>query len=200
MTKASTLWLVLVLGAGAAKAEESGAFETIHLVWLDPHKLFSDFERARDEADAVFRDLGVSVRWEVGTDPRRSTGGEVRVHAVLMPSEPSGWGIAPNAMGVVLLPDGSRPESVFLFYPAILRSVGLANQTSSMPNPRQRKDLARAIGRVLVHEVVHAIAPRLSHADEGLMHEALLSASLLKRRIEIDERTRQAFRNAVGTE
>jgi hypothetical protein len=69
-----------------------------------------------------------------------------------------------------------------------------------MPNPRQRKDLARAIGRVLVHEVVHAIAPRLSHADEGLMHEALLSASLLKRRIEIDERTRQAFRNAVGTE
>lgn len=200
MAKQSTLWLLLVMGAGVAKGDERGASETIHLVWLDPHGLFSDFERARDEADVVFRDLGVSVRWELGTDPRPSTCDEARVQAVLMPSEPSGWGIAPNAMGVVLLPDRSRPESVFLFYPAILRSVGLANKKGSMLNPRERKDLVRAIGRVLVHEIVHAIAPGLSHADEGLMHEALLSASLLKRRIEIDERTRRAFRNAAGTE
>ncbi|HSF14062.1 MAG TPA: hypothetical protein VLK65_00755 [Vicinamibacteria bacterium] len=200
MAKESALWLVLVMGTGVANGEETRTFETIHLVWLDPHGLFYDFERARDEADTIFRDLGVSVRWEVGTDPRPSTGGEVRVQAVLMLSEPSGWGIAPTAMGVVLLPDRSRPESVFLFYPAILRSVGLAHRKGSMLSPSERKDLARAVGRVLVHEIVHAIAPTLTHADEGLMHDALLSASLLKSRIEIDERTRRAFRKAAETE
>jgi hypothetical protein len=131
----------------------------------------------------MFLDLGVSVRWEVGTDARPSTGGDVSVQAVLMPSEPAGWGIAPNAMGVVLLPDGSRPESVFLFFPSTLRSLGLANKTCSMLHPRERKDLARAIGRVLVHESVRAVFPTLSHADEascaresGSAHERHLGA------------------------
>jgi hypothetical protein len=200
MTKRSALWMVLVLGAGAAKGEEPRALETIHLVWLDSHGLFTDFSRARDEADVLFRDLGVTVRWEVGADPRPAIAGEVRVQVVLMPSEPSGWGIAPNAMGVVLLPDRSRQDSVFLFYKSILRSVGLAKNNGAMLHPRERKDLARAIGRVLVHEVVHAVVPNLSHADEGLMHDALLSGSLLKGKIEIDERTRQALRSAAGTE
>jgi hypothetical protein len=58
---------------------------------------------------------------------------------------------------------------------------------------RPSGDLSRAIARVVVHEVVHAIAPNLSHADEGVMHESLLAGALLKRDIEIDRRTREEF-------
>jgi hypothetical protein len=62
-----------------------------------------------------------------------------------------------------------------------------------MLNPRERKELARAIARVLIHEVIHAVAPNLSHADKGVMHDSLLIGPLSSREIEIDDRTKQEF-------
>jgi hypothetical protein len=166
---------------------------TLELVWLDSHGLFPDFDRVRSEADPIFRDLGVAIRWEVGTDPRPSTPDEPRIQVVLMPSEPSGWGISANAMGVVLLPDREQQDSVYLFYRPILRNVGLGRKAGGMLNPRERRDTARAIARVLVHEVVHAVAPNLSHADKGVMHDALLIGALSNHEIEIDDRTKDEF-------
>jgi hypothetical protein len=94
-------------------------------------------------------------------------------------------------MGVVLLPDRSQQESVYLFYQPILRNAGLGRKAGAMLMPGERRDLARAIARVLVHEVVHAVAPNLSHADEGVMHDALLVGALLRQAITIDRRTRE---------
>ena len=186
----STLSVVILLGAGMLRGGERRELE---LVWLDAHRLFPDFERVCSEADPIFRDLGVTVRWEVGTDWRPSAAGEDRIQVVLMPSEPSGWGISASAMGVVLLPQRSQQDSVYLFYPPILRNVGLGRKAGSMLTPRERRDIARAIARVLVHEVVHAIAPNLSHADEGVMHDALLIGALSKQDIVIDDGTREEF-------
>lgn len=182
--------LGVLMGSAAAQGRERKELE---LVWLDAHRLFPGFARVRSEADAIFRDLGVEVRWEVGTDPRPSTGENPRIQVVLMPSEPTGWGIAPTAMGVVLLPERSRQETAYLFYRAILRNVGLGRKSGAMLEPREQRDVARAIARVLVHEVVHTIVPNLSHADEGVMHDALLSATLLRQDVEIDGRTREEF-------
>jgi hypothetical protein len=184
------LFLAVLMGSATGRGEERKLLE---VVWLDAHGLFPGFDRVRSEADAIFRDLGVGVRWEVGTDPRPSTGGIPRIQVVLMPSEPSGWGISPAAMGVVLLPEGSRQDTAYLFYRPILRNVGLGRKAGEMLDPRERRDVARAIARVLVHEVVHTIAPNLSHADEGVMHDSLVSAALLRQDIEIDGRTREEF-------
>ncbi len=184
----SALAVVILLSAGMLRGGERRHLE---LVWVDAHGLFPDFERVRSEADPIFRDLGVDVLWEVGSDPKRSGPGERRIQVVLMPSEPSGWGISPNAMGVVLLPERSQQDSVFLFYRPILRTLGLGRRGGAMLNPRERQDVARAIARVLVHEVIHAIAPNLSHADEGVMHDSLLMGALARRGIEIDHRTRE---------
>lgn len=186
----SALFMVVLMVAGILTGEER---RSLDLVWLDSHRLFPDFERVRAEADPIFRDLGVTVRWEVGSDPRPSTAEEIRIQVVLMPSEPSGWGVSANAMGVVLFPDRSQQDSVFLFYPAILRNAGLGGRAGAMLKPPERRDLSRAIARVLVHEVVHAIAPNLSHADEGVMHNALLVGALLRQDIEIDDRTKEKF-------
>jgi hypothetical protein len=185
----SALVVVVLMGAPLLRGEER---RTLDLVWLDPHGLFPDVERVRSEAEPILRDLGVAVRWEVGTDPRPSTGGEMRIHVVLMPSEPSGWGISGNAMGVVLLPNRDQQQSVYLFYGAILRNVGL-RCGGGILSPRARRDAARAIARVLVHEVVHAVAPNLSHADEGVMHDALLVGALLSQAIQVDDRTKEEF-------
>jgi len=190
MTKRSVLCVVILMGAATLRGED---LRTLELVWLDAHGLFPDVDRVRSEADPIFRDLGVTVRWEVATDPRPSGAGEARIQIVLMPSEPSGWGLSANAMGVVLLPQRSQQDSAYLFYGPILRNVGLGRKAGAMLNPRERQDVARAIARVLVHEVVHAVAPNLSHADEGVMHEALLIGGLSKQDIEIDDRTKEEF-------
>jgi hypothetical protein len=189
MAKRSALLLAVLMSSGVAMGNQ----RVLEIVWIDAHRLFPDFERVRSEADSIFRDLGVAVRWEVGSDPRPASAGELRIQVVLMPSEPSGWGISPNAMGVVLLPQRDRQNSVFLFYRPILRNVGLAGTAGSMLKPRDRRDVARAMGRVLVHEVVHAVAPNLSHADRGVMHDALLIGALSNVEIEIDDRTREEF-------
>jgi hypothetical protein len=184
----STICVVILLGAAVLRGGER---RELQLVWVDAHGLFPDFERVHSEADVIFRDLGVDVCWEVGSDPRRSDAGERRIQVVLMPSEPSGWGISPNAMGVVLIPASAQQDSVYLFYRPILRNIGLGRRGGAMLNPRERRDTARAIARVLIHEVVHAIAPNLSHADEGVMHDSLLMGALSNRGIEIDDRTRE---------
>jgi hypothetical protein len=189
MTIRSTL-LLMVLWAATAKGEQA---RTLELVWLDAHGLFPDFDRVRSEADPIFRDLRVAVRWEVGSDPRPFSADEVRIQIVLMPSEPAGWGISPSAMGVVLLAERARQNTAYLFYPPILRNVGLGRKAGAMLNPRERRDVARAVARVLVHEVIHTIAPNLSHADEGVMHDALLMGALSRSEIAIDDRTRNEF-------
>jgi hypothetical protein len=174
MTRRGALLLAFVMTA----ATSSGADRrTLELVWMDPQGLFPDFEAVQSEADAVFADLGVSVRWEVGTAPRSSSADRdpVRIQVVLMPTEPSTWGLSPTAMGVVLLPDRRPQDSVFLFYRPILRNLGLGTKGDSMLRPGERRDVARALGRVVVHEVIHAVAPNLAHSDEGLMHDALLA-------------------------
>jgi hypothetical protein len=190
MTKRGWLLVAFAMIAATSRGEDR---RTLELVWLDHHGLFPNFEGVRSEADAIFRDLGLAVRWEVGTDPRPSNAGRLRIQVVLMPSEPSTWGLSPAAMGVVLLPDRSQQDSVFLFYRPILRNLGLGTKGDSMLRPSERRDVARALGRVVVHEVIHAVAPNLSHSDEGLMHDALLAGALSKRKIEVDVRTRNAF-------
>jgi hypothetical protein len=100
-------------------------------------------------------------------------------------------------MGVVLLPQRTRQSSAYLFYPPILRNVGLGRKAGAMLTPRERKDVARVLARVLVHEVIHAIAPHLSHADDGVMHDALLTGALSRTEIAIDSRTREEFLRGV---
>ncbi|HXV59706.1 MAG TPA: hypothetical protein VEK15_03365, partial [Vicinamibacteria bacterium] len=139
-------WLAAVLGGSVLAfptAVASGEEHVLRILWRDHHELLHDFEQARSEADAVFRRLGVSVAWEEERKLERAP--EARIQVVLMPSEPSGWRLPKNAMGVVLLPERSPQETVYLFYAPILRSLGIANDNGSLLKPRERRDIARAI-------------------------------------------------------
>ena len=165
-------WIVVAVVSASSMAL-AGAPRTLVLIWQDPGQLVPRFSPVRAEADRFLGTLDAEVGWEVGTDPRPAENDELRIQVVLMPSEPSGWNLPKRAMGVVLLPDRRQQHSVYLFYPSILRGVGLGRRAGAMLTPREHKELARALGRVLVHEVVHAVAPTLSHSEEGLMQDAL---------------------------
>ena len=59
-----------------------------------------------------------------------------------------------------------------------------------------RRRVGVAMGRVLSHEVIHALVPGLPHSEEGLMGVRLLGA--LERPASLDAATRDAVRKALA--
>lgn len=193
-----TWWLILLFtGSGSAMAADETT--TLVLVWQDPQRLVPRFDPAREEAERIFTSLGARVRWEVGSDPSERSNGCRRIQVVLMPSEPSSWKLPSSALGVVLLPERTPQDRLFLFYPAILRGLGIDRARGRMLEPREEKRVAVALGRVVVHEVIHAVVPTLSHASDGIMHDALTSKALSRHDARLDERSRIAFLKALAS-
>jgi hypothetical protein len=62
----------------------------------------------------------------------------------------------------------------------------------------QRREFGLALGRVVVHELVHALAPQRPHVKGGLMADRMGRALLLASDIVIDAGTSEALRAAVS--
>ena len=58
-------------------------------------------------------------------------------------------------------------RSVYVFYHRVARVLGVASERDGMMEPSDRRRLAKALARVVVHELVHRVAPDLPHADSG---------------------------------
>jgi hypothetical protein len=56
-----------------------------------------------------------------------------------------------------------------------------------------KAELARALARVVAHEVFHVVAPAVPHASSGLMSGRLGRAELLRRESRIDSGSRRAL-------
>jgi hypothetical protein len=54
-----------------------------------------------------------------------------------------------------------------VYVPNVSRALGLRT-FALVESPRDQRDLGTALGRVVAHEVVHALAPEVPHGD-GLM-------------------------------
>jgi hypothetical protein len=66
-----------------------------------------------------------------------------------------------------------------------------------MMEPSDRKRLAKALGRVVVHELVHRVAPDLPHADSGVMQADLGGSDLMRGRLPLDDGSRSAVLAAL---
>ncbi len=80
--------------------------------------------------------------------------------------------------------DRGKSHSILVFYPVLLRTLGLRK----IRTPAQQADLARAMARVLAH----VVAPGCGHAVSGLMARQLTRHVLLRRKIELDIVSRTA--------
>lgn len=127
---------------------------------LAPARVSLDWNRVApgDETDAAgFRLVFLRSRG-VGSDAGRSILGTTR------------WqGVAPTT---------------WVYLPNVVTTVRLGQVRGSSPLDRQRC-LGVALGRVVVHEVVHLLAPRIAHTPDGIMARRLSASALVRRRLEL---------------
>jgi hypothetical protein len=174
---------------------EAGRAE-LSLVWVDVMGIarFAYPEAAREVVSLLER-LGVRAEVREGTPRSVSSDGELTV--VVLPDLPPGSRLDHRVMGATSRsPEGIR--AIWVYAAGVDQTLGLdAARRRHWPMPRQR-EFARALGRVVAHELVHALAPERPHVKGGLMAERMGRALLLSPDIAIDSGTSEAFHAAVS--
>jgi hypothetical protein len=149
----------------------------LRLAWLDPaNAAGSSASAARDEAERVFKALGLAVAWRRTSTEEPPREDEFRVilldRAALNARRANVLGSTPERF------DG--PPFVWIHVPGVRRVLGIVAEPSGSPELRHIRGLGIALGRVIAHEILHALVPAVPHG-EGLMKSSLtfqdLSAS-----------------------
>lgn len=172
---------------GTVRADTTEA--VLRLVWFDPSDIASGSEVvARAEAATVLARMGATVWW------RRGTSGEVNrsdgVWVILV-------GDGPPARAPVLGATHKR-HVVWVRVPNVHAAIGISRSRSllALP-PGELRLVGVALGRVIAHEVVHAVVPSLPHGT-GLMSESLSRRQLTGASISVDTEAALALRAALA--
>jgi hypothetical protein len=197
-TRAALVLLAALLPgfASAMDAEAVGspvtARPTLRLVWMD----------AGASASLVYAGMAREVRSilsgivELAWDKR--PGGlleEGEIGVILLDTEPSRAGMRGHTMGCVIREERTRVLWVNLG--TVARTANVPQAVSHSWSVAERQRLAVALGRVVAHEVVHAIAPTLPHAPQGLLRAELTRPDLVARRLDLDRDTQAGFLRAI---
>lgn len=165
------------------------------LVWLDPASAASGTEAlVRPEVTRLLRAMGVTASWRRGEPHELARPGELRVIFLDRGAE--------REHRVPVL--GATPSSfqgerfVWVHVPSVRAAANVSSQRSG-PNLdlHSARRLGLALGRVIAHEVVHAIAPELPHG-RGLMSARLDRGMLTATSIAIDPQVGVAVRKALA--
>lgn len=154
-----------------------------HLVWRDLAGLPAALSAAaRAEVVRLYAPAGVRVEWvDLGAPGPRP------LPVFVMDADAEAMRVGRDVMGV------SRPrgDAAWIVYPTLLRTLGITRERAH----RRGGDslVGRALGRVVAHEVVHALALPHAHAERGLMRARLGRRALIAREIEWDDTTRRAL-------
>ena len=206
-------WIASVLLALAVPSQAQDRTHDLTIRWVDSYGLFDvGSETLAAQVRASFERLGARLHWK--DDPTLASTREGREFIVyLRPSEPGKLGFPEQTMGVVFGVEGHL-NNIWIFFPTIVRAVdpskkprkvgGSIRRAPAFETPElerlkklawlERERVARAMSSVVVHEVIHAVAPETAeHAAEGLMSARLKEVSLLKLELPIDERAARAF-------
>lgn len=192
--------------AGGTAADQTSAVPTaptLHLSWIDSYKLVPPRAHGvmAEEVGVLFGELGIEVAWSQGL-PAKSPSAAVQLTVILMPCDSKDWGFTNGVLGTV--PAGSGPpRRVFLFFPDIVRALGFrppAGRTRDLGQspvsfrPNEEYEIARALGRVIAHEIIHALCPEQSHVQKGLMRARLDLSFLRQSRVRISPRIARRLR------
>jgi len=167
----------------------------LNIVWIDPTRAlpFSSTFVAL-EVREVFATLGVAVDWsEAGSEPIEDP---EALRVILLRAEPSGWRFERNVLGIVNRNPASD-RAIWVVLSNVRKALGL-HPIGSPGSATDHFRLARALGRVTVHEVFHVVAPWHAHADEGLMRETLDQRALLRPSVNLDLESREVFLSVLA--
>jgi hypothetical protein len=167
----------------------------LRLVWLDVTGTARGVdEMARAEARSILERSGLDVIWRGGKVGELARPGEILVillarGAVYRSSGRPVLGATPS--------DRRSAAHVWIHVGSVRAAIGLGSEPAAMAlRARARRNLGVALGRVVAHEVVHAVAPSVAHRGE-LMAERLSRRDLTASAISLEPRTALAVRSAV---
>lgn len=186
--------LALASVAGTAAAADSHA---VRAVWLDPARTALGVDAvARAEARSLLREMGLSLSWRTGDAKEIAfPGDEVRVILVDRGIE--------QASGVHVL--GATPPRfegapfLWVHVPSVRAAAGLRAGVPGRADPLSARAFGVALGRVVAHELVHALAPSVPHGT-GLMSAKLTCRQLTAARLAVDPEVGRAVRAVLRGE
>jgi hypothetical protein len=158
----------------AAEVDSAPPDPVIHLVWVDPTDVATGSELvARAEAETLLSRMGVAVSWRRGTPGEQMQRGEVWV--ILVGEGPG----SPSDLVVMgATKRGAACPAIWVRVPNVRRALGVPRGPSLFGLAGfERRLVSVAIGRVIAHEVVHAVAPSVPHGI-GLMAANLTRSQL----------------------
>jgi hypothetical protein len=166
----------------------------LHLAWMDVTGAALGLEGfALPEARRLLESMGVRVTWRRADAGEGARSSEVRVILVDR--------AASKPHGVPIL--GSTPSSVeaapfvWIHLPNVRAALGIDRRASVFSlDVGTRREFGVSLGRVVAHEVVHAVAPWIPHGT-GLMAEQLRRADLTAARIAVSPDVALAVREAL---
>ena len=173
---------------------------SLTLIWYDAYNLLPHrFKTMSEEVQRIYDDFGVAVRWQRGRMDEsdvEAARDPLKLNVMLHPGSASGWGLKDNVMGVATHREGAK-GSVYIFFPEVVSALGSDRSAGCARRPQAMHELARALGRVVAHEVVHVLAPTRPHTTNGLMKRRLGRRLLLQRSVHMDGKSARMVREEI---
>jgi hypothetical protein len=139
----------------------------------------------REAADILGR-VGVRLRWRSGLPGTESAYDELRVVPLTTSRTRTKSG---RMLGATSTDEG--PRTIWVDYANVAWVAGTTTESLVSASFFERRRVGVAMGRVIAHEVIHALVPDLPHAGEGVMGERLRGS--LERPATLDPGTREAL-------
>jgi hypothetical protein len=150
------------------------------------------FPRLSREVESILQREGVSVGWRQSVEGVWADG-ELGVVLLSRRGPPT---LGRNVMGATLR-DGRVIRAVWIYLPSVAEVLAVDWRQWPRWSQVERDLFATALGRVVAHEIFHALAPDLAHVPGGLMSEGLDRAALVDPRVELPLDFRRALRLAL---
>ena len=167
--------------ASAIHADVSEPFEVIIRLRVDPSLTFRRItDDLKTETEAIWERYGIRLEW-TGADVSESPTNSVSLDATvqrhfgrLQRME------GPAVLGLAFVtPDALTWQPIRVSFDATERALALRPQRiASLTGIVLDRDLARALGRVLAHEIGHVLLGPPYHEPEGLMRAAFRADEL----------------------
>ena len=148
---------------------------------------------------AIFAEIGVEIAWRQA-QPGDSFGDrpEIEQPVILLANDPSPARRLRPILGLVVR-DQQPVRSIWAFVGNIKRTLGLNPRPGYLFSGSERTLLARAVARVVAHEVVHALAPEHLHDSDGLMMRSLSRDRLVGQRTRLGSESTRSVRAGLAT-
>jgi hypothetical protein len=171
---------------------------TLRLAYFDGSGMSPEVRQAmQEEVERVFGEVGVRVE-SLGPEDMAAAmavPGTFVLQVLVMAKAPSGWDLPSHALGVYFNGATYPPQAVYAFQPSIYKELDLDTRGENYLRP---EEIGRAFGRIVAHEVVHALAPDHKHSGWGILGHAQDERSLLQPQLSIHESAGEALRAGLA--